>query len=292
MTEAEQVLMQALAADPALAGIARPAVLRARAGRIVAESVLDGVPVILKLFTGPAAAQTVRALAAEHARLAHLTRGPLQVPRCLIASPDAGLAVLSRQPGEPLSHLLRVVQPEERARLLAAAGALLLAYGAGRHSLGTFGPAHWLRRVDAMRPAPPFAGALRAALGRQAARLGGAALCRSAVHGDFVPVNLLADAQTLSAIDFQGEAVMPLSHDVACLLAWLAIDHPPAGPHWLGVPAADRAAVLSAGLPVAGEDPGILRFLLGVQIARRLSEGMAGAPAAARRYLADVDRLE
>lgn len=287
-------IRQALAADPALAGVTAGRVLRDRPGRIVAEGRLGGLPVILKLFTGPDAGGTVLRLRAEHDRLAHLATGRLRVPRCLLASPRAGLAVLSHLPGAPLSLVLPQAAPQERARLVADAGALFLAYAAGRQAPGALGPAHWLRRADLL--AAPGQAALfadlRAALARQGRRLKGAPLCRAAVHGDFVPVNLMAADDSLAAFDFQGEAVMPLSHDAAAFLAWLAIDRPPPGPHWLGVPEADRAAFLAAGLPVAGEHPGVLAFFLGLQIARRLSEGMPGASAAARRYLEGIDRAE
>ncbi|MCC7321224.1 MAG: hypothetical protein IT542_09635 [Rubellimicrobium sp.] len=301
---ARAALAAAIASDPVtLAGLVPGRILRAAPGRIVAEGLLDASPVIVKHFPVPSAPAIVAALERELAHLAgHMSSGRTQVNRCLRASPAAGIAVLSRLPGDRMAQLLTFAPAAARARMFADAGAFILAYSRGRRSMGTFGPAHWLGRVDRVSP-PDGAGPgdarllreLRAELGRQAPALRGAAVCKAAVHADFLPVNLHADADGVYGFDIQGESHMPLSYDIARFLAWIACEpDPPAGPQRLGVAEADLAALLVPGLPAPDEHPGILPFLTGTQIAFRLharatgqddGDSLDGARAAARRYL-------
>lgn len=273
----------ALTADPALEAITLTDIISVGPNRNVARGWMDGESVILKQFTGPRATEIAANMARELTILApHMSQGRAQVNRLIAVSAEAGLVVVSQVPGEKMSKLLPDASPVARARMMADAGAFALAYGTGRRRPDTIGAGYWMRKFARFLPealAPADAALLeelRLALAQQAGRLQGAALCRAAVHGDLVPINLHADENGVYGFDTQGEAFMPLSFDLAHFMSWLAMDEvQPQGGFWLGVPRVDKRAFLIRGLPDPDEDPAVLPFLLGHEIATRFYERCA-----------------
>ena len=279
--------------DPALADLHAGEILRLAPQSLVAKGWYGGEAVVLKLFLGPKAAEIVSNMHKELTHLAgHMSMGRWQVNRMLLARPDLGLAVLSQLPGEKMSKLLPKAAPDQRSRMLRDAGRFVLAYSEGRRRMDVLGAGFWMRKFDRFdlsglaAPDRALMQALRQALALQAQGLRQVPLCRAAIHGDFVPANLHADENGIYAFDTQGEAILPLSLDLARFMAWLAMDPViPAGPYWYGLAKSDRNALLAKGLPAEGEHHGVLPFLLGHELAGRFYErhkDPAMAPAARR----------
>lgn len=279
----------ALTADPALQGITLTDIISVAPNRSVARGWISGEEVILKQFTGPRATEIAANMAQELTLLApHMSQGRAQVNRLIAVSAAAGLVVVSQVPGEKMSKLLPDASPMARARMMADAGAFALAYGTGRRRPDQIGAGFWMRKFARLQADglisedAALLEDLRKALAGQAANLHAAPLCRAAVHGDLVPINLHADENGVYGYDTQGEAFMPLSFDLARFMSWLAVDEvQPKGGFWLGVPQADKRAFLIRGLPDPDEDARILPFLLGHEIGARFHERCAPDPRSA-----------
>lgn len=300
--KARAAMDAALADDPVYDDLQIGEILRALPDRTVARGWWAGEGVILKQFLRADGPAIVASLTGELTALApHMSTGRAQVNRLLASVPHAGLVVLTEVPGQKMSLVLPQADPAERTRILRDAGGFALAYGTGRRKMDKIGIPFWIKKLDRMAATTlppvdqPLLAALVASLRAQAIPLKGAPLCRTAVHGDFVPVNLHVDDDGVYGYDTQGEANLPLSVELARFLAWLAMeDEAPQAPLWLGLSDADRRDFLIDGLPAPEEDPRLLPFFLGFELAGRFLERHrdgARAPAARRalrHYIDDV----
>lgn len=276
-------------------------ILKPVEGREIAVARVGGARVVLKRFSGDMAAETVRKLKAELDTLAdRLNDGPNRVMACRAIEPDLGIAVLSLVPGRRFSEALARASGGRRAALMTRAGEWLDAASGFRTRDTSFGPGFWVARAHA-RPTDPLMNEDRALLGRLLARLrtkaqatGGSPVRQAATHGDYVPINLMIDGDTLWGIDIQGESWLAISRDAARFLVWTALHAPRPGPTRFGLPAGDVEAFLASGLLPDGEERTTLPFFIGEQLHSRLCE--SGLDPAARQaarkviaaYLADT----
>lgn len=272
---------------PALTQVVVTGILRDLPDRAVLAVDYRGQPAFLKLFRQPDYHRKVL-LTQDNLRAsaARLGQGGNAVALPLLALPDIGALLFERAPGDALSLHLAAAAPARRAALIARAGAWLAALTPQRSRSG-FAPRYWLdalirRRQDAAPGAWLDAALIDGHLARLRAmvpQLRGAPVERAPIHGDFTPDNLFLDdsqppSGRLSAIDMQGESVMPVARDIARMLVWLESrrTHSPdadptgpksAGPTTDGIATADYQALTTVpGLLPADQRP-ILRFMIG-----------------------------
>ncbi len=250
----------------------------------VAAATWQGEPVILKQFHTPDPAGFMAGMSAEHDRLRALfPHGALRAGLMRAQSAPHAIAVLEKAPGERLDAVLDHADADQRATLVAQAGAWLGRALGEERDTGTFFPRFWIERLEAEitaapLPAPDRDLTLRAHRGLR--RLGRALrhgpVPRGPIHADFAPHNIFHDAAsgTLWVFDIQKTTHMPLGLDIARLLVGLSVQmqrqHPDCALQ-AGVLAADRRALLAAqGLEHPLEALPFVDFFLGHRLIKAL----------------------
>ena len=256
---------------------------------------------VVKLVRDPARApDEVAQIEAEHrANWPRMAIGPDRIPEPVAFRPERGLVVLGRAPGRPLSRLLPRLSPHARAEAAARAADWLATWTAERRRSGPFAPEFWIAgraaRRDRLSGAEDRAllGRLLVVLKMQAARLHGQSVTQVRPHGDFWPPNVLFDGDVVTGIDLQAPGWQPLARDPARLLVALGVSEESEGPWRYGLPAQAVASVL--GRPLLKSEPdGLLRFFVGIELARALEQEaphprpLAAVRAAIERYCRNV----
>lgn len=251
---------------------------------LVARGRDDLDSVIIKQFLGPDAAGLVAGMAADQA--GRMVKGRLRLARWLRVS--GALVVQELAPGVALAACL---DGPGRAAALEDAGRWLAAFGADAAAPAAFNLHRVIKRRKEFTPADlpgpdrELTGAALAGLRGIARDLEGVPLLQTVVHGDLSPWNLhLAPGGVVWGYDARPARRRPVALDAAHLLVLAGLRWPLAGPRRDGLPAADRAALLT-GCPQA--DGAVLRFFIGDRLLRSLAEwrGAAGHVAASRAAL-------
>lgn len=255
-----------------LAGATVTRLVRDLPERRVFQIQLCGQRAFLKQFRGDNAVALAQGACRRLTEAAAALGGGLnRVATPLIALPEHAVLVTAAAAGQPLARSLEQADPQERARLIARAGAWLAALAGSAPQTGSFGPRFWLRNLQARAETAQGSwidrDLVRAHLARMQADAQGlrqAPVIRARLHGDLTPDNLFHDPATdrLTAIDLQDWGMIALVRDMARLLVWLESRSTTFLPRHDGIASADHQALTRVpGLMPADQRP-LLRFMI------------------------------
>ncbi|WP_319826179.1 hypothetical protein [Thalassovita sp.] len=275
--------------------------LKSGADSLVLKGRFKGQPAVFKRFLTPEAARTISRMQEELSFLSEHLTDRFRANRLLAAVPDQGLAVLELAQGERVSLIFKSDDAVRRAQVLALCGQWLSATAALRNEPRKLGTRRLERqftdlslemlvpedRALAQRVMDAARGFSRSFAGMQAVH--------AIAHGDFAPVNMVSDGETVCAVDIQGAAWFPLARTVARFLVAKDLYSQRAAPRLWGVDADDMAAFNPAEILPGVEMTTALPYFIAQQMVRRFVttyRDRGGHPAARSRLQSCLQSLE
>lgn len=250
-------------------------VLKSGPEAVVFSGRFQGAPAVFKQLLTPDAVQKLDETEQELSYLSGVfPDGPVRAVPFLGVLPESRTLVIGRAPGERASLVLKTDDRAARSRAVALCGDWLATVAALRQETRPL----WARRIagqiaeEARRLPAEHAQLFDATLERMAA-LGmkhqRAPLTHAIAHGDFAPVNLNIDGDTVWGFDIQGGHYMPLARMAARFLVAGCL-YWPSAPGPLGLDADDLAAFdIKRILPVE-EQGDIFTFFVAEQMLRQV----------------------
>lgn len=272
------------------------AVIKGGRDAVVLAGVFQGQAAVFKQFLGGDVAQVIPRMQEELTLLdQHLGQGACRVNRLLAALPEDGLAVLERVPGERVSLILKSDDAARRAVVLALCGDWLATVAPLRAEPKRLGGSRLERQfadlsLDGLLTQDrALAEALMDAARRFGKRVRGMDAVHTIAHGDFAPVNMMSDGETIWAVDIQGATRFPLARIAARFLVAKDLYSQRKSQRQWGLDADDMAALNPARLLPAGELETTLPYFIAQQMVRRFVSSYAerGGDPAARSRLSD-----
>ncbi|MBA83408.1 phosphotransferase [Thalassobius sp. S69A] len=277
-------------------------VLKLGTDSAVFAGVFQGQDAVFKQFFTPDAAQILARMSEELLYLdGALGQGAYRVNRLLTTLPEAGLAVLEKAPGQRLSKLIKSDDPDARGRSIALAANWLATVAPLRAQQKRLGGTRMARQLEGLNleALPPedrqLSLALLAALKRFGKRIRGGDLTHTVAHGDFAPVNMMSDGQTIWAVDIQGGARFPLARIMARFLVAKDLYAHRQVPRKWGLDADDLHVFTDAQILPMPELQSALPYFVGQQFLRRFVTSYpdrAGPPNARARLAECLSELE
>lgn len=275
--------------------------LKSGADSLVLKGRFRGQPAVFKRFLIPEAADTITRMQEELSFLSEHLNGRFRVNRLLAAVPDHGLAVLELAPGERVSLIFKSDDTARRTQVMGLCGQWLAAAAVLRTETRKLGP-HRLERQFADLSLENLGWDDRRLTQRvmDAARLFSRAFAgmqakHAIAHGDFAPVNLVSDGQSVCAVDIQGAAWFPLARTVARFLVAKDLYSPREAPRAWGLDADDMAVFNPAAVLPPAELSTALPYFIAQQMVRRFVttyRDRGGHPAARARLQSCLQSLE
>lgn len=265
---------------------------------------LRGRDVVIKQMLGKDPEARAKAQADELAiQHVHMGAGFDRVPEPILPLPKHGIVIMEHAPGQRVDKALR--DGGDRAEILRKSARWLGKYTELRRVGDTFGGGYWIKtRKSELNAMPPNQDHSRIAglidfMERERARIGTCALTRVRSHGDFSPLNLIVDGNTMWGVDIQNTHWIALAKDIARFLVHLEISVPNGatdGP--LGFAKSDiEAFLMDDRLITLEECDRVLPFFIAVELSGRLrtevrdTTTMKHARALADRVLDQAARL-
>ncbi|WP_127114761.1 hypothetical protein [Shimia sediminis] len=236
----------------------------------------QGQAAVYKRLMTPDAAQKLAETELELRFLsAALAEGPARVAPFLGVLPDTGCLILGRAPGARVSLALKTEDRAERSRVMALCGQWLADVAALRQEIRPFWSRKMVRKLSGGLPETSPQAALL--IGDTLARMEALGLphrrkplTHAMAHGDFAPVNLSVEGDTVWAYDIQGGHVLPLARMAARFLTAACL-YWPGLPGPLGLDAEDLAAFDITRILPPEEQGEIFAFFVAEQMLRRIS---------------------
>lgn len=271
-------------------------VIKSGRDAVVLAGVFQGQATVFKQFLRGGVAQAIPRMQEELTLLdQHLGQGTCRVNRLLAALPEDGLAVLERVPGERVSLILKSDDAARRARVLALCGDWLAAVAPLRAERKRLGGSRLERQfadlsLDGLSAEDSaLAEGLMEVVRRFGKRVRGMDAVHSVAHGDFAPVNMMSDGETIWAVDIQGATRFPLARIVARFMVAKDLYSQRESVRKWGVDADDVDTLNPARLLPEQEWQTTLPFFIAQQMVRRFVSSYAerGGDPAARSRLTD-----
>ena len=281
---------------PEVRGLKLKKCIKASPEAAVFSGTFNGRAVVVKRSLGEKALDRASAQSDElYTQHPQMKDGDFRVPEPIFTRPDRGLVIMEKIDGMRLDQAI-LKAPGRRDEILHQAGEWLAHYTKGRKVEDNFGGGHWIKvRKKAMRQMNHSGDRerVRRLIGMmedERNRVGPLPITRARSHGDFVPINLMVDGDTIWGVDIQNSHWLALVKDLARFLVYLEITIPAAnadGP--CGFAHDDIEALVAAkGLIRPGELETMLPYFAAVEISGRLiSESAHPRVMANARALAD-----
>ena len=298
-----KTLMSTTRDEPYFKTLSEVSILKHAPTRSVFRAELNQTPVVIKQFHHRQAANTVRTMVQELSLLSqHMTAPNYKAVTPIAAFPELGIAVLGFISGTSVSEILETTPSPVRSDLLSDCAHWLETYIGDRCELQSFTPQHWLDLL-AKTPVPSLTAAqsylldaVQNSLISQAPKLESHPVRMGAVHGDFIPDNLIKCRDTLWGIDIQGLTWGSVTHDCARFLASLHTTLcQPEQALKAGVFLGDHKALFSTGEHHTINEQAIFRFFVGYELyikiihMRRNPIGFARVEALLMSYFSDFE---
>ncbi len=276
-------------------------VLKSGPDAIVLQGRFRGQPAVFKRFLRGDVAETITRMQEELSFLSRNLHGPLRANALLACLPADGLVVLQKAAGDRVSLILKADDAALRSRVLNLSGQWLATVAPLRSEQRRLGP-HRLERqfkgllLDGLAPQDRqlVQQVINAANGFSRAFVGVKAV-HAIAHGDFAPVNLVSDGQTLCAVDIQGATWFPLARIAARFLVAKDLYSSRSTPREWGLDADDLADFAPGSFLPAPEMTTVFPFFIGQQMVRRFVTtypDRGGHPAAIDRLKGYLNALE